>query len=256
VVAEGGQSPCTPEIGLGRQLHSDKQLEHEERRIRPSLSIAVVRNGSHQDEQEAMVASGRRRVRRAQIALLLLGAMVLPLVNAQAIAAPSRPTARTLSELIQQDSERTGRSWGVIHLTKEELKRLEANEADAQARASRTSSPAVVPRDASGCSSDVCIVLKSQGGSGPVITFWETSAKQYSYDGRICGPRASFRVNGAISFLGDIPDSVCATVPPGGVSLWYIRRTDLPRRFAVGASLCNAWSPRNFVGYPCKRVGA
>jgi hypothetical protein len=202
------------------------------------------------------VTSGRRRVRRAQIALLLLGAIGLSLMNAQAIAAPSRPTARTLSELTQQDSERTGRSWGFILLTKEEFKRLKANEADAQAKASRTSSPAVVPRDAYGCASDVCISLKSQGGSGPVITFWETRATQYSYDGRICGPKASFRVNGAISFLGDIPDSICDTVPPGGVGLWYIRRTDLPRRFAVGATLCNAWSPRNFVGYPCKRVGA
>jgi hypothetical protein len=206
----------------------------------------------------AGASSKGRRYRRTMLVLLGLLALLLP--GARATAVPSRSSAepRTLSERIQLEVDRTGRNWGFVLLSAEEAKRLDMEASGSGQHTTNgqaVSASSVAPRDATKCASDVCLIVKSQGGSGPVITFWETNAKQYSYDGLICGPKASFRRNGNIERLIDISDTICRRVQPNQIGVWYIRRTDLPRRYTPGDQLCNAWSPRNFVGYPCARVG-
>jgi hypothetical protein len=196
-------------------------------------------------------SSGRRIVSSAAILFLALVGL-LSTMQPKAVAAPSQPSgvAQTMSDRIELQAHLTGKSSGVFSLSVAEVKRLEGG-----MRSTGSSALASVqPRNSRKCASDVCHEIRSSGGSGPDIVVWNTWAHQYEYDELICDPRASHRINDAVWLLTTIDG--CRAGTPNVVHVWWARKGwNPPRYFTVGARLCNAWSPRNFAGYPCSTVG-
>lgn len=96
--------------------------------------------------------------------------------------------------------------------------------------------------DASGCNKRVCIILQSENGSGPKITYWGTTAN--NLENKYVCTYAAFWVAGKVD--GTTP-SACDDFDE-----WQAYNKTMPRTFADGTQLCNTWV--GFAGKPCKEV--
>lgn len=100
--------------------------------------------------------------------------------------------------------------------------------------------------NASGTNKQVSISLESRGGKGPIITFWGTTAIDYT--GTYICTYAVYYSNGSIVETGG---EVCGQAPAGYPSQFVGTNLDLPKNYG-GKQLCNTWV--HFTGRPCKDV--
>jgi hypothetical protein len=209
-------------------------------------AAALARHGS---------SPGRPLVRLGTLLLVALFAVALPTT---AMAAPASPGAQAAPDLKagQLLHFANGRSvampkdWSVM--TIKDLAAIGVQPGTDYTHASPRTTAATVatfartvgvrPMDANGCNQGVCIHLRSQGGSGPVISSWNTDASNIG--GAYTCTYAGFWRFGTLETTSNV---VCGE---GGI--FYGHRNDMPQRYGTNTKLCNTWV--NWAGRPCKMV--
>jgi hypothetical protein len=181
---------------------------------------------------------------------------------------PSRSELNAAADFItSRDAVLHNRMSGSVLVSDTELRRVAISLSHPRMRTAAgagstpiDASTSVVPLDSGDhCNQSTCENVKSQGGSGPYITYWKIWTTQPGGT-NVCTVVGNF-LKDRYTDLADAVFSGCSYVPPGYSREWYgfypgISGTD-PQYFAPGTQLCATWHPNPpLPGLPCITVGS